>query len=141
MLLPASDGSHMPPAAMPQPTTGEIDAVRLWIARGAAADLVVDPADLSPSATQALVALLAQQPGHAGGTAGAGSHRPSPSGSADHGELPDLPRVPPMSDAGCQACSIGRGSQENHWNLLLTAMGCLVLLMRRVARPPRRKPE
>ncbi|MEO5729596.1 MAG: c-type cytochrome domain-containing protein, partial [Byssovorax sp.] len=48
MLLPMSNDDRMPPSDKPQATAAEIEAVRIWIARGASRDQTVDAHDLPP---------------------------------------------------------------------------------------------
>lgn len=62
---PLSDEDHMPPKKKPQPSAEEIDAVRLWIARGAKEDLVVDASEVSPQLVGAIVAPPATTPSEA----------------------------------------------------------------------------
>ncbi len=50
------DEDHMPPKKKPQPSPEEVEAVRLWIARGATDDVIVDASEVDPRLIGATVA-------------------------------------------------------------------------------------
>lgn len=56
IISPLTDDEHMPPKKRQQPTPEEIDAVRLWIARGATEDVIVDASEVDPRLIGATVA-------------------------------------------------------------------------------------
>jgi uncharacterized membrane protein len=133
MLLPLADSDHMPPAAMSQPSPGEIDVIRLWIAKGAGEDLVVAPADVSDAARAELGA-------HASPAAPASSTGRAPAvstakpGSTSGPSVRDMERVPPTSATGCEACAMAREPAPPLRPLLGASLVGAALLCRRFAR-------
>ncbi len=102
---PLSDDDHMPPKKKPQPTQDEVDAVRLWIARGAKEDAVVDASEVSPQ----LLGSIAQH--------GATSH--------DETQNPaDKAKLAQVQHGGCGSCTV-TGSDD--WNASAVGVSALVL--------------
>jgi hypothetical protein len=129
MRTPSGKSDHMPPLRAPQIEAAEIDAIELWIARGAGASVLVDSAALSEPIAAVLAKLLAARPPASAASSPAAA--PTTSEPARAGAAP--PRVPPQH-AGCAACSVGAASSPGvaEW---LSLFAVLVVLGRRSLRP------
>ncbi len=109
MTLPIDDDDHMPPRKAAQPSAAEIAAVRLWIERGATADVVVDASEV-PSALLATPA-----PPTTAKTEGPAPTTPSP-----------RPEVAPVR-GGCAGCAMRSGDSPG--SLVLAAAPMLFAWM------------
>lgn len=136
IALTVHDPDHMPPDGMPQLERGEIDAVRLWITKGATDDLVVPTKSLSAdvayaaAATIGDAALTAIQASGAGGAAPASSAAPvasaAPSSATPSGGPPSL-----GPGGGCAACSVGGDDTPLALALGASMLACAGFVARR----------
>ena len=134
MLLPMSNDDRMPPSDKPQATAAEIEAVRIWIARGASRSQTIDAHDLPP---ELLGAVERGQGGAAKGPAAAANPpadaRPPPREIAPAA-------VAPARGSGCATCTVGGDRERSASALSLAVTGLLAIAYgaRRARRRSRR---
>jgi len=118
MLLPASDPDRMPPIKKAQPSDGEIEVIRTWIAAGARTDMRVGARTLPADVLRAT----------------ADSAPPSTGSSAIAAR--QQPNAP--SRGGCASCSVvGAEPERTDWlPLLSSAALAAAWLLRRKRRVP-----
>ena len=132
MLLPMSNDDRMPPADKPQATAAEIEAVRIWIARGASRDQTIDAHDLPPELLGAV-----EKAGAGAAKIPAAAAAPSPDAKAPATIAPAA--IPPAQGSGCATCTVGSARERTSPALSLAVTGLLAIAYAaRRARRPRR---
>jgi uncharacterized membrane protein len=131
LRTPAGKSGHMPPAHSPQPEAGEVDAIELWIARGAAVDGELESASLSGPVAGLAARMLAKN------TSPVPSSTTSAPGVASTPEPAAAARMPANAPvhAGCASCGVG--SQKPRTPLTWLALGFGLLAVARRALGPR----
>lgn len=142
--LPSSDSDHMPPDGLEGPTHGEIEGVRLWIARGAKEDTVVETKALPPEVLVALELTLPKakpdpspMPTPVPSTSVATSAATAPpSAVATASATTTVGQSPPKAlrpNAGCASCTVtpNTAPQASIW---LAALACAAIVWRRGGR-------
>jgi mono/diheme cytochrome c family protein len=104
ILVASSDSEHMPPADKPQATASEIEALRVWIGKGASLDGTVDSSELPPDLLTQASAVAIVTPSEA---------KPPPA----------LRQEP--SRSGCAACTVGGSRDGEEGSIALTLAGVL----------------
>ncbi len=134
MLLPMSNDDRMPPSDKPQATAAEIEAVRIWIARGASRDQTIDAHDLPP---ELLGAVERGQGGAAKGPAVATN--PPVDAKPPPREIAPA-AVAPARGSGCATCTVGGDRERSAAGLSLAVTGLLAIAYgaRRARRRSRR---
>jgi uncharacterized membrane protein len=135
-LLPDGDRDHMPPMTKPQPTPGEIEVIRTWIAGGARREGASDevdartlPADVVPAPKGAPAAT-----GGASATNDPWETKASPAASARPSSAASEaapPRAAP-THGGCASCTAnGRDDRETRWLATLASAAVALAWMAR----------
>jgi uncharacterized membrane protein len=125
LRTPAGKSGHMPPTHSPQPEASEVDAIELWIARGADVDGELESASLSGPVAGLAARMLAKN------TNAAPSGATNAPGSAGTSE--PAARMPPNAPvhAGCASCGVG--SQKARTPLTWLALGLALFAVARRA--------
>lgn len=134
MLLPMSNDDRMPPSDKPQATAAEIEAVRIWIARGASRDQTIDAHDLPPELLGAVERGKAgAEKSPAAAASSTADAKPAPAGIAPAA-------ITPSRGSGCATCTVGGDRDRSAPALSLAATGLLAIVYcaRRARRRSRR---
>jgi uncharacterized membrane protein len=108
MTSPLGDDDHMPPNKKEQPSQTEIDAVGMWIARGAGDGLVIDASEVPPQLidrAHAQSAESARSPTSEVTTPGGATHG-DPNAAAADMVVTGAPR------SGCVGCGVARDDEH-----------------------------
>lgn len=117
MLLPSDHEDHMPPSMAPQPSSDEVDAVRLWIERGASTD-VVDASEVPPSLFASTVHV-------------ASASRDANAGDARSATSPDEKLAPAKVHGGCAGCAVVADNEDDGIALVVASLLVVCVVVRR----------
>jgi mono/diheme cytochrome c family protein len=132
MLLPLSNDDRMPPSDKPQATAAEIEAVRVWIAKGARRDQTIDAQELPRD----LLGGVEKGPGVA-------ATSPAAANAAQAEAKPPATiapaAIPPAQGSGCATCTVGgaRNGSSPARSLAVTGLLALAYVARRARRTRR----
>lgn len=117
MLLPLSNDDRMPPSDKPQATAAEIEAVRVWIAKGARRDQTVDAQELPKD----LLGAVERTPAGAAKSAAATTDTKAPPAAIKPAA------IAPVHASGCATCTVGADRDREGPALSLAVTGLLAL--------------
>ncbi len=115
MLLPMGHDDRMPPSDKPQATAAETEALRLWIAKGARRDHLLDAKELPPDVLGAV-----EKGANAADTSPVAAVTPPPAAIGPA-------QVPPARRSGCATCAVGGDRDRTGAALSLGTAGLLIL--------------